>query len=286
MPIALDQSGRPIDTLVATLHHLHLRCADTAKSAEFYQTALGYQPASHGDAVVAYAPERRLILSAGQPKQLVWAGFALPSEDELTRLRARICKAGWPAENGATLLFSDGVTVRDPDGNCFVFGLPKEEAPATSDLPPARLQHVVVSSLAPQQVIRFFIDVLGFTLSDDVVDDAGGVRTSFLRCSQEHHSFAVFQAAENRLDHHCYETSSWNDIRDWADHVSTADIPIQWGPGRHGPGNNLFIFVHDPDGNWIEMSAELEIVPHSRPVGKWQHVEKTLNYWGRGYLRS
>jgi catechol 2,3-dioxygenase len=30
------------------------------------------------------------------------------------------------------------------------------------------------------------------------------------------------------------------------------------GPGRHGPGNNLFVFFDDPSGNHIELSAEME----------------------------
>jgi catechol 2,3-dioxygenase-like lactoylglutathione lyase family enzyme len=127
---------------------------------------------------------------------------------------------------------------------------------------------------------------LGFTLSDIVVDGGGGIRTVFLRSSQEHHSFAVFQASENRFDHHCYEVGDWNDIRDWADHMAAARIPLKWGPGRHGPGNNLFMFVHDIDGNWIELSAELEIVAHDRPAGTWPHEERTLNSWGQGMLRS
>jgi catechol-2,3-dioxygenase len=75
-------------------------------------------------------------------------------------------------------------------------------------------------------------------------------------------------------------------IRDWADHFAQARIPIRWGPGRHGPGNNLFIFIHDPDGNWVELSAELEQVQPDRPVGEWPHEERTLNLWGQGLLRS
>ena len=33
-----------------------------------------------------------------------------------------------------------------------------------------------------------------------------------------------------------------------------------WGPGRHGPGNNLFVFYTYPDGDWIEISGELETI--------------------------
>ena len=87
------------------------------------------------------------------------------------------------------------------------------------------------------------------------------------------------------LDHHSYEAGEWDTIRDFADHFAARDIRLMWGPGRHGPGNNLFIFIEDPDGNWIEVSAELEVI-RDRPVKHWPHGERTLNLWGNAILRS
>jgi catechol 2,3-dioxygenase-like lactoylglutathione lyase family enzyme len=145
---------------------------------------------------------------------------------------------------------------------------------------------VVLASTDAERMTRFYTDVVGFRLSDRVLDDQRGLRTSFMRTDREHHSLAVFKADTCRLDHHCYETTNWNLLRDWADHFSEAGLPLQWGPGRHGPGNNLFIFVHDPDDNWHEISAELEIVDEKRSVGIWPQAERTLNLWGKGHLRS
>jgi catechol 2,3-dioxygenase-like lactoylglutathione lyase family enzyme len=167
----------------------------------------------------------------------------------------------------------------------MVFGVAHPQESACEGLP-ARLQHIVVASADAARLAEFYQRVLGFVLSDNVVDAEGGVRTSFLRCSSEHHNFAVFQADENRLDHHCYEAGDWSLIRDWGDHMASQHIPIKWGPGRHGPGNNLFLFIHDVDGNWVELSAELEVVTPDRPAGVWPHEERTLNSWGQGFLRS
>lgn len=110
--------------------------------------------------------------------------------------------------------------------------------------------------------------------------------TCFMRSDTEHHSFAVFQAPSCAFDHHCYETSGWSELRDWADHFARRRWLLDWGPGRHGPGNNLFLFVRDPDDNWIELSAELEVVHPERKAGRWPHEERTLNLWGRAPLRS
>ena len=44
--------------------------------------------------------------------------------------------------------------------------------------------------------------------------------------------------------------------------------------------------IRDPEGNWLEISAELEIITLDRPIGLWEHAEKTLNSWGQALLRS
>ena len=74
-------------------------------------------------------------------------------------------------------------------------------------------------------------------------------------------------------------------IKILCDYFSEKNIKIIWGPGRHGPGNNLFIFIEDLDKNWIEFSAELEII-HDRELRKWPKSDKTLNLWGKAIMRS
>ena len=239
--------------------------------------------------MIATAPDRQLLFDKGGKNALAYGAYAVSNQTELDRLKRRIEAAGerWTAFT-SPLLESGALAVTDPDGNLWVFGCARSaNGPAQAQaVPAARLQHVVMASCDAQRITTFFENVLGFTLSDLVLDDDGTVRTAFLRCSHEHHSFAVFQAAENRLDHHCYEVADWNAIRDWGDHLAAAEIPLVWGPGRHGPGNNLFLFFHDADGNWVELSAELETVAHERPVATWRHEKRTLNTWGDALLRS
>jgi catechol 2,3-dioxygenase-like lactoylglutathione lyase family enzyme len=153
---------------------------------------------------------------------------------------------------------------------------------------PGRLQHVVVASAHLPEMMRFYEDVLGFVVSDYVHETSGNREptVAFYRCDPEHHSFAVFRAPQSRPDHHAYEANCWNDIRDWADHMASRGIKLWWGPGRHGPGNNLFFMIKDPQGYLIEISAELEIVPAAVQKRSWPHEERTLNLWGPGFMRS
>lgn len=274
--------------LRAALDHIGICSPAPQRLAAFYGQALKLELRPMANGLRGEAPGRRIHFLPGPPKTLGYAAFRVEAPEELARLAGRISLCGWPTEAPPASDFIGAFCVRDPDGNRLVFGMSPCDEPSgpARDAPSARLQHVVVASRDPERIATFYAEVLGFDVSDHVVDEVGAVRTTFLRCGPEHHSFAVFRAAEDRLDHHCYETASWNDIRDWSDHMAALGIPLVWGPGRHGPGSNLFMFINDPDGNWVEFSAELEIVAQDRPVGVWPHEERTLNTWGRGLLRS
>ena len=75
-------------------------------------------------------------------------------------------------------------------------------------------------------------------------------------------------------------------MKEWGDHMAALKVPIVWGIGRHGPGNDVFFMVRDPDGNLAEISSEIEHCAPGRPAGTWPHEERTLNLWGKAILRS
>jgi catechol 2,3-dioxygenase-like lactoylglutathione lyase family enzyme len=272
--------------LDAHLHYLQIGTPDPRKLAQFAHDALQMTVKQVGEDWICRAPGRLLIYSPGPMRSLLAAGYAVNEPADLAGLTERLVRHGVPLEVAPTGFFEEGaVTFRDPDGNRMSFGRPVSLRPVSEGLP-ARLQHVVVSSTDAARLSAFYTDVVGLRVSDQVLDEQGAVRTVFMRSDREHHSLAVFQSSACGLDHHCYDTSNWNLIRDWADQFSEQGVMISWGPGRHGPGNNLFIFIHDPDDNWLEISTELEIIGDGRPIGIWPHSERSLNQWGRGALRS
>ena len=271
--------------LQARLYYIELGSPDPEALSHFYRDGFSAVVERHGESRICHGPDRCVIISPGAPKTLKSAGYAVAEHACLDGLMARLTMAGTPHERTSTLVFSEAVAFTDLSGNHICFGIPRVREAETSGLP-GRIQHVVVASRNALAMVDFYTKVVGLTESDRVLDDEGVMRTSFMRTDHEHHSFAVFQASEDRFDHHCYEATNWNSIRDWGDHFADLRIPVKWGPGRHGPGNNLFLFVHDPDGNWVEISAEIEVVKPDRPRGIWPHEERTLNSWGSAPLRS
>jgi hypothetical protein len=159
--------------------------------------------------------------------------FALEMQDaaHLAAFRNAVSKA----EDFSSPLFAEGAyALTDPDGRRVVLGLSRENG--SSEGLPARLQHFVCATQRLPQMTEFYRG-LGMAESDRVLE-GHALSAVFLRSDPEHHSFAAFRAPESRADHHCYETNGWLDIRDWADRMAKLRIPLWWGPGRHGPGNN------------------------------------------------
>jgi catechol 2,3-dioxygenase len=272
--------------LVAQLDHLEIHSPSPAALAAFYQRALQMEVTRiEEDMFLCAGPRRRVVIAPGAERTLGYIALRLPTGDRLAALRQRLAAAGVAIEASPSPFFDDSAfSVTDPDGNRLVFGHCESDDEVAGMS--ARLQHLALGTSGIGAMIAFYSDVLGLRISDEVVADDDSLRAAFLRADDEHHMVAIFLAPENSFDHHCYEAGDWNLIRDWADYLAGQDIPLDWGPGRHGPGNNLFFMIRDPDHNWLEISAELETVPAEKPIGRWRHCEKTLNAWGKAYLRS
>lgn len=271
----------------AQMHHFRLDSRHPERLVEWYGQGCGMAARQAGDGLWHLAgPGRRLLIGEGPDETVGFVAFALDDADRLAALQRRL--ADLPLQESPSPLFGNAAfAVRDPDGMLLVFGvpLPGHDAHATATGLAGRTQHIVFASTDPLRQQRFYRDRLGFATSDEVYDGEA-LSACFLRSDPEHHSYATFRADAARYDHHALETAEWNDIRDWADRFAGMRVPMWWGPGRHGPGNNLFFMVRDPDGNRLELSAELELVEDGAPVRTWPHEERTLNLWGAAWMRS
>ena len=283
----------------ADLDHTRLDTPNPRALADFYAKALGMASAALGDgSYLVHGRQRRLVIGPGVARGNPYNAFALADAAQLATYRAFVTARGVATLPAPTPLFADGAfATQDPDGRLVVFGVPKPgfasmspaEGPAA--MLPARLQHVVVATARLAQLIAFYRDGLGFLVSDTVhTGQEGGppgdTNVCFFRANVEHHSFAAFRAPAAAGDHHAYETTGWGDIKLWADHFAALRVPLWWGPGRHGAGNNLFFMVKDPDGNNIELSAELEVLARGQPGKDWPAGGRAINLWGTVWNRD
>ncbi len=169
-----------------------------------------------------------------------------------------------------------GLTLRDPHGRVFqvLHGDTRVDDLGAQRDKPIRLTHVVLNSHAVDDTQRFLTEALGFTLADRTVAIA------FMNCNHDHHSLAVGVADNDALNHIAFLMPDGESVMRGGGRMKDAGHPIQWGPGRHGPGDNYFI---DPFGIVIEYTAEVEQVDASyqpRGPADWKWPPGRVDQWG------
>ena len=274
--------------LQAALHSIHISSPDPLAAARFYGSTYDMELAPIADGYRCIGPGRELKLSSGPANRLKYVHFALHSASAWEAFAARVQDLEHRALPDGFANEPQAIGLQDPDGNLAVFTPPAAD-PHTgknTGLPPVTLQHLGLRTANLPDLLAFYTGKLGFVLSDAVRDPQGALRACFLRSDNLHHSLALFYAPVAGFDHQSFEAPDWDSMKVWGDRMAALQVPIVWGIGRHGPGNDVFFMVRDPDGNLAEISAEIEHCAPGRPAGLWPHEERTLNLWGKAILRS
>ncbi|WP_410675867.1 VOC family protein [Amycolatopsis sp. cmx-4-68] len=123
-------------------------------------------------------------------------------------------------------------------------------------LRPTKLGHVAAFTPALSDIQGFYEELLGFRWSDTIGDFF-----VFLRCGPDHHSANFMQSSKFRDMHHiAYEARDLNHLQMLLDHLAANDHRLEWGPGRHGAGHNIFTYHRDPAGNVVELFTQLDTI--------------------------
>ncbi len=142
---------------------------------------------------------------------------------------------------------------------------------------PLRLCHVGLNTARFEQVVAFYTDVLGFRVSDWIED-----QMVFLRCGRRHHAIVFTRADHASVNHVAYGMSGVDAVMRRISALRAQGREPDWGPGRHGPGNNIFCYYLDPAGYVNECSSDLACIEDdaAHEPAVWRRVPKTLDYWG------
>jgi catechol 2,3-dioxygenase-like lactoylglutathione lyase family enzyme len=269
------------------LHHLEIQSSNPERLANFYSNIMDMKIDKLSlDKFICDGPSRKIIITKGENKTLSYAGMVCRNENNLNEFKEFLNHNELKLKDHNSGFYKSGsFSVEDPDKNKICFGVLKDKNSTVLDGIHAPLQHLTFASEDVVSFQNFYENKLGFQVTDRVTKNNGELATCFTTSNHEHHTIACFKSSKKGMDHHSYEAGDWNFIKNWCDHFASNNIKLMWGPGRHGPGNNLFVFIEDIDGNWIEISAELETV-HGRPVKNWPQEERTLNLWGNAIMRS
>jgi catechol 2,3-dioxygenase-like lactoylglutathione lyase family enzyme len=122
---------------------------------------------------------------------------------------------------------------------------------------PKKLGHVVTGTEDLGATTRFFVEGLGFKVSDHVGD-----KGTFLRCSTDHHNLMLLQMPISFLHHSSWQVDDVDEVGRGAQAMLEADPRRHvWGLGRHHAGSNFFWYLKDPAGNFSEYYADMDHIP-------------------------
>jgi catechol 2,3-dioxygenase-like lactoylglutathione lyase family enzyme len=142
---------------------------------------------------------------------------------------------------------------------------------------PVKISHIVFHSPDHQAFVKWFVDVLGFKVSDWLGDFI-----CFLRCNSEHHRIAVLPGPPC-LNHVAYDMVGVDGMMRGAHRLKVKGTPIQWGPGRHTAGGKTFSYFVTPGGFAVEYTAELEVADFESHEPKVvEPAPLVMDQWGIG----
>jgi 2,3-dihydroxy-p-cumate/2,3-dihydroxybenzoate 3,4-dioxygenase len=266
----------------ARLGYAAIQVTDLAASTRFYADLMGLK-VERADAAAVWLrcsdKAYDLVLEAGGTPGLSRVGFELESRAELAKAFAHIDRAGLaPA-------WSDEISFRfrNPETG-LELDYYADPPPAAAPYEPTvtqivRLGHVVLNVADYPAAHRFWVDQLGFAISDHVPG-----KIAFLRAwpNPLHHSFALLTGERDGLNHFNFMVTDIDDIGRAMNRMKAAGVPIVFGPGRHLPSGSIFLYMLDPDGMSTEYSFGMEEFPESgaRAPRELEPKPEVLDTWG------
>lgn len=281
-----------LDFRYKKLGYVALNVTDMEKSAVFYRDMVGLDPSGDGPDGCKFFrcsnDHHNVILYPAKTGGLKRVGWQMETDASLDHAFAHFSEIGlkpkW-IEPGEQQALKQGRTFRMTEPHTSATF--EYYADISQFIPPfskkitkiARLGHVVMTVTDFVKTRQFFTDQLNFRVSDFIPG-----MFAFMRCfpNPYHHSLAIGQGTENRLNHVNFMVTDIDDVGRGNIRAQKMQIPIVFGPGRHPPSDSIFLYFLDPDEMTIEFSFGMEEFPevNPRPPRMLEPSLETLDYWG------
>lgn len=270
--------------------HIAMRVTNLDKSVDHARRTLGLRTTWASPTEVhlsANARHHELQLIQSDRAGLDHVGLEIEDPRDLDALRDRIIASGAIilSEQVQEVGIQKAIRCIGPEGIVFELYSGMERLPLSVDtVIPAlarKLGHVTFFAEEKAEVERFLLDVLGFRVSDRFGDWA-----TWLRCDPDHHGIAIAQSPAgggSRMHHYAFEMASIGEIAHYADHVARDGQHFLWGPGRHGPGFNIFTYLLDPEEAVVEVYTDLLRIDDEAAYKAvdWSAHPHAMNLWAR-----
>ena len=256
---------------VSKLGYVGFETPDLDRMVDYYTKVLDFhvEDRSDGGAFLTTGSDHHcVVLTKGGTRARATVGYEI--WESLDDAQRRLREAGYEVTRRSDIgPGTPDVLVLDEPGTGVPLHLfTTQEHSGVQGYPPLRptkLGHVAAFTPELASMQKFYQGLLGFRWSDTIGDFF-----VFLRCNADHHAANFMASTKYEGMHHvAYEMRDPNHLIGMLDHMGKNGVRLHWGPGRHGPGHNLFTYHKDPDGNTVELFTQIDVI-HDEAKGYWE----------------
>ncbi|GGD55787.1 oxidoreductase [Erythrobacter arachoides] len=250
---------------VTDVRYVGYAVPDLAAERAFYADTWKLKEVADEDGLVYFAAHGHdelyvVRLRQADERRVDVVALAADSRADVDALHDKVVASGakviWPPRELETYGGGYGFRFFNPDGIEMEIsaevGRGDARALEAREAIPEKISHVVFHSPQHKEITQWFIDVLGFRLSDWIGDFM-----SLIRCNSAHHRIA-FLPGPACLNHVAYDMPDLNEMMRGLKRLRRDGHDTVWGPGRHTAGDNTFAYFVTPAGFAVEYTSELE----------------------------
>ncbi len=273
---------------IANIRHIGLFSPDTPSHASFYADVWGLAEVADQEGIRylrGASPEHYILsLHPGTGRGLHHLAFALDDHDAIDRAAAALVDRGVRITSGPALLTEPGggygFRFLDPENRCIELSAgvgTHDDGWVPRTVEPQSICHVVVNTGCFEEIVAFYTDILGFRVSDWSEE-----QMVFLRCNTKHHVISFNRATYASVNHVAYLMAGVDELMRGIAGMRRTGREPDWGPGRHGPGNNVFCYYKDPLGYVTEYTSDIDFIDdEAAHVPKvWERIPEFMDRWG------
>lgn len=271
---------------IIDLAYARLGTADLKSAVDFATEIVGLQIVREEDNRAYLRGDDRdhdICYVDGQPGEHTLA-FVLEDNEALDAAYLELSEAGVPVARGTSQACADRrvmdfITFDDPTGNKFdlvvrPFKATRRYFP-TRDAGIAEFSHVGLRTTDAPRDEAFWTRHFNIRANDWIGDAA------LLSFDEVHHRIALFPADRPGIQHVNFQVESIDDIMRSFHFLTSCQVRIVFGPGRHATSGAVFLYFDGPDGMVYEYSHGVRMIddPDYRPR-QFPFTAEAFCVWG------
>jgi catechol 2,3-dioxygenase-like lactoylglutathione lyase family enzyme len=274
---------------VTAVRSVDLAVQDLDVARSFFADVWHLTPVADESGIVyfrATGPHHHVLsLRAARDQQAALVRVVLQADDResVDQIHAQVCQFGVVTDGKPRPLHGPGggygFGFKDPERRNFAVVCEADDDSDGGPVPdrPTKISHVNLNCRDNDATFGFMSRALGFKLSDQTR------QFRFIRCNADHHSLVLGFNDNANLNHIAFEMPDLDSVMRGIGRMRDHGYAVEWGPGRHGPGNNVFAYFCGPGELPLEYTSEMAQVDDSYRMRKpedWTWPPGRLDHWG------